>query len=741
MLNASAEERQSATEGDSDMAGRTTSKARTQRPSRAPEDDFASNDDSSPAEATDAQAETSDTPAGNDLLRRAHELLVEQGFPASAATLAQRVFGSVAPAGMAAGIISPWERMLEQLLGASSLFLRDDEGNWGLASWASAERSLDDTEFVALDVETTGLAPGRHRIIEVGAVIIRNGELVANFSKLINPGRSIPQFITKFTGISPQLVARSASAEKVLPRLREFIGDRPIVGHNIGFDLNFLNFEADRCRLSPAFAETGIDTIVLARRYLTGMRRARLDAVASALHVPMRNRHRALPDAQITAKVFVLLLARAREEGCETLADLYRVLDGVAPDHTPQPTPRLTGRMYLNPAWRKQFPITPGVYLMKDETGEVIYVGKAKCLRNRLASYYNQPLGYTRKMDGLLQNVREIETRMLGSELEALLVESRLIKQLQPRYNVQLRNYEHYPFIKVDVQHPYPRFYATREVSADGARYFGPFRSGRIVNATIELIQKVFPIRTCIRNLPPSAPASEPCLRYHLKRCPAPCRGELDPAAQQEYQRVVAEACAFLGGERADLLDRLKQEMFTASARQDFERAARLRDALRDADQVLLGQRLVTGAVEANNLLIVYPSVEPEHVELFLVRHGRLAEQRRAARTAEALLPQLRAIIAEAAQLGTPPSRVGREEVDQINIIARWIHHHSDDEERAFFRLPHDLRNSDDIAYFEQHVVEALLALPIEEPASADEETDEEMENEETIDATLESLS
>src|SRR6185437_13733324 len=145
------------------------------------------------------------------------------------------------------------------------------------------------------------------------------------------------------------------------------------------------------------------------------------------------------------------------------------------------------------------FPAMPGVYLMKDAVGEVIYVGKAKVLRDRLASYYNQPLGYTRKMDGLLQSVQQIETRVLGSELEALLVESSLIKELQPVYNVQLRNYELYPFIKIDIQHAFPRVYATREVAADGARYFGPFRSRRMVDITIDLVQKLFPIRTCTR--------------------------------------------------------------------------------------------------------------------------------------------------------------------------------------------------------------------------------------------------
>ena len=126
-------------------------------------------------------------------------------------------------------------------------------------------------------------------------------------------------------------------------------------------------------------------------------------------------------------------------------------------------------------------------------------IESAKCLKDRLSSYYSQPLGYTHKMDGLLQSVKEIETRVLGSELEALLVESQMIKQLQPIYNVQLRNYELYPFIKIDVQHPFPRVYSTKEVAADGARYFGPFRSRRVVDMTLELIQKIFPIRRSMR--------------------------------------------------------------------------------------------------------------------------------------------------------------------------------------------------------------------------------------------------
>ncbi|HET9980726.1 MAG TPA: exonuclease domain-containing protein [Ktedonobacterales bacterium] len=668
------------------------------------------------ADATDESDNSASdaVPQGNrELLRRARDILREEGAPMPAALLAQRVFAvSEGTAGVAGvvGLGTAWVPLLGQLLRASSAFACDTLGNWRLTVWDNTAQRLDQIEFIALDIESTGLAPGRHRILEVGAVIVRNGEPGAHFQRLVNPGRRIPQFITRFTGISEAMVKRAGGATEILPRLHEFIDNRPIVGHNIGFDLGFLSYEAQHASLDMDFPLEGIDTIALARRYLTGMRRASLDRVATSLHLPIHSRHRALPDALLTAQVFALLLARAREEGCETMDDLRNAISGVAPVRASLPPGRPTGSMYLNPAWRQHFPTRPGVYLMKDVDGEVIYVGKAKSLRDRLASYYNQPLGYTRKMDGLLQSVQQIETRVLGSELEALLVESRLIKELQPRYNVQLRNYELYPFIKVDIQHPYPRFYATRDVSADGARYFGPFRSTRIVNATLELIQKVFPLRTCTRSLPPSAKPSDPCLRYHLKRCAGPCRGELSDEAAEAYNAAVAEACAFLGGERADLIDRLKREMFEAAARQDFERAARLRDALKDADQVLLGQRLVTGAVEANNLLIVYPSSEPDHIEIFLIRHGRLLAQRRVAQQGDLLRDELRALVAEATALGTPPSRVGRAEVDQINIIARWISHHSEDDERAFFRLPHELDDAATVEAFIAQVADTVLA-------------------------------
>ncbi|HTI15924.1 MAG TPA: exonuclease domain-containing protein [Dictyobacter sp.] len=641
-----------------------------------------------------------DAPQRGTLLHRAHELLVQVGKPVSEEMLIQHLFGA-----QGQGKQNLWTVLLRQTMRTSTLFEEIGEAgfvsdvSWGLTAWQRTYQLLNEVEFVVVDTETTGLRPGPDRVIEVGAVRVRGGKIVDSFQSLINPHRRLPPFIVRFTGITQEMVDTAPTADIVMAELLAFIDQATLVGHNVGFDLRFLAHEAKL--LSLAFPLDGLDTIPLARRFLPGLKRFKLDALAAHVNVSTVNRHRAFGDAQVTAEVFLHMLNLAQSNGLQTLAHLRRRLQlpvrwegdiaQLAPDDQPWQADeqlvaaasaqgRPNGSLFLNPAWKRTFPEKPGVYLMKDVNQQVIYVGKAKNLKARLSSYYSQPLGYTRKMDGLLQNVNEIETRVLGSELEALLVESRLIKELQPAYNVQQRNHELYPFIKVDVQHPFPRVYATREVTADGAQYFGPFRSRRVVDLTIELVHKIFPVRTCTRSLPPQAKASEPCLRLHLERCPAPCRGNVDP---EVYRQTIVEVCAFLGGERGDLLERLRRQMLEASQRMNFERAAWLRDVIRSADEVLIGQRLISGAVEANNLFIIYPSAREGWNEIFLIRHGRLREQRCVEHERAQMDAAIAVLMEQATQWGEPPAMVGKAEVDQINIISRWIHHHSDD--RMFF--------------------------------------------------------
>ncbi|HLZ57480.1 MAG TPA: exonuclease domain-containing protein, partial [Ktedonosporobacter sp.] len=418
-------------------------------------------------------AEDGAAPQRGTLLRRAHELLEYLGRSTSEDLLIQHLFGASGDTRQHA----IWTTFLRQILRSSALFEAvDDQENvlhWSLSAWRSTQQLLNAVDFVVIDTETTGLRPGSDRVIEVAGVRLHAGEATDSFQTLINPGRRIPPFIAKFTGITQDMVNTAPFAREMFSDLLEFIDGAVLVGHNLSFDINFLSYEAQL--LGRVFPLDGFDTIPLARRFLPGLKRFKLDMVAQHLQIPTANRHRALGDAQVTAAIFLHILERAQQQGINTLGHLRRRLqlpvawsgditqitsthkeppwqaDSKLPSHSAiEDRPR--GSLFLNSAASRQnFPAKPGVYLMKDSGGQVIYVGKAKCLKDRLASYYNQPLGYTRKMDGLLQNVKEIETCVLGSELEALLVESQLIKELQPAYNVQLRNYELYPFIKVDI--------------------------------------------------------------------------------------------------------------------------------------------------------------------------------------------------------------------------------------------------------------------------------------------------
>src|SRR5207247_9305341 len=210
-------------------------------------------------------------------------------------------------------------------------------------------------------------------------------------------------------------------------------------------------------------------------------------------------------------------------------------------------------------------------------------------------------------------------------------------------------------------------------------------------------------------------------LRLHLHLCLGRCRGNVYPVA---YPKDIEQVCAVLGGAREALLDRLRRQMLEASQQMNYERAAWLRDTIRSADEVLIGQRLITGAVEANNLFIVYPSAQEGCNELFLIRHGRLLEQRSIPHEPGRMKLATRELLAVAAKLGDPPSIVGKAEVDQINIISRWIHHHS--HERAFFPFQQALTEEDEARLLAQRIwieVDAVRILPVDNKIEEEDNT------------------
>ena len=217
-------------------------------------------------------------------------------------------------------------------------------------------------------------------------------------------------------------------------------------------------------------------------------------------------------------------------------------------------------------------PDKPGVYLMHDASGKVIYVGKAVVLKNRVRSYFRNLASHTVKVKALVSKVAEIETIVTDSEVEALILECNLIKKYRPRYNIMLKDDKTYPYLKVTLAEDFPRIYVTRRLVRDGSKYYGPYADAGAMHATVKLLRSMFPLRTCRK-----MNQERPCLNYHIKRCLAPCAGLVSKA---EYAAMIRSVCMVLDGRTAELERDLKQRMQAAAENYAFEEAARLRDQL-----------------------------------------------------------------------------------------------------------------------------------------------------------------
>ncbi len=242
----------------------------------------------------------------------------------------------------------------------------------------------------------------------------------------------------------------------------------------------------------------------------------------------------------------------------------------------------------ITPELLATLPTSPGVYLFRAEGGEVLYIGKAKSLRPRVRSYFRQDQSHSIKTRELVRRITGLDTIVVGSEAEALILEANLIKEHQPRFNIQLRDDKKYPYIKVTVQEAFPRVFVTREVRNDGGRYFGPFTSVGPLRQALEVIKRLYTVRSCRYDLPGEAP-DRPCLDYHIGRCLAPCVGL---QSQESYGRMIREILRILDGDTEKLQDEVEKRMQEAAAQLRFEEAARLRDVSRGLGTIAREQRV-----------------------------------------------------------------------------------------------------------------------------------------------------
>ena len=264
-------------------------------------------------------------------------------------------------------------------------------------------------------------------------------------------------------------------------------------------------------------------------------------------------------------------------------------------------------------------PAKPGVYIFRNAQGEVIYVGKAISLRNRVRSYFQQGAKHLPKTRAMLEHIADLEYIVTDSEVEALILECNLIKEHRPRYNVLLKDDKSYPYIKVTLGEEYPRVMSTRRVVKDGSRYFGPYTQVGAMNETLRLIKRLFPFRTCSARQ--FAVRTRVCLNYHIKRCQGPCTGEVD---KEQYRAAINEIVLFLEGRQDDLIKRLEKRMHRAAEDLDFEQAAELRDQLQALKKVVERQKMVSEGLEDQDVVAMARGMNEVCVMVFFVRGGKL---------------------------------------------------------------------------------------------------------------------
>ena len=266
-----------------------------------------------------------------------------------------------------------------------------------------------------------------------------------------------------------------------------------------------------------------------------------------------------------------------------------------------------------------QLPDRPGVYLYKDGKGQIVYVGKAASLRSRVRSYFQESRARDAKTDALVTQIRDLECIVTGNELEALILESNLVKRHRPRYNIILRDDKHYPFLKLTTNEEYPRLVVARRVQRDGAAYFGPFYPATAMRETLRLVRQLFPLRTCRIKI--DGKKSRPCLQYYIHRCNAPCTSL---ETKEGYDRTVREVERFLEGKNDGLAQELTAQMEAAGAEEKFEQAARLRDRVQALNTVRERQKIISTEDSDQDIVGVVRQGQDACVQLFFVRRGRL---------------------------------------------------------------------------------------------------------------------
>lgn len=356
-------------------------------------------------------------------------------------------------------------------------------------------------------------------------------------------------------------------------------------------------------------------------------------------------------------------------------------------------------------------PTRPGCYIYRNAAGEIIYVGKAINLRNRVRSYFHGGHDQDMKTRQLVKNIADIEWIVVDSELEALILEMNLIKKHRPRYNIRLKDDKRYPYIKVHWADPYPKVTVTRQMEKDGSRYYGPYTSVWAVHQTLDLLRRIFPYLTCDREI--TGKDARPCLFYDIKLCTGPCIGAIDQAG---YRQMLDDLGQFLEGKTDVIVSRLRQEMETAAENLNFERAAAIRDQIQAIDRVVERQRVISPDRIDSDVIAMARADGEACVQIFFIRGGKLIgrdyfilEGTEDTSDREVITEFLKQFYAEAAQV--PPQVLLPNEVEEAQIIKQWLNQRRGGK-KVELMVPREGSGGDELVRMAaENAVETLSAL------------------------------
>jgi DNA polymerase-3 subunit epsilon len=474
-----------------------------------------------------------------------------------------------------------------------------------------------DADFVVCDVETTGLSPFANRITEIALVRVCDGEIVDKFETLVNPRQFIPREITDLTGITNEMVYDAPDFAEIAPRVKEFIEGTVFVAHNASFDRGFVDQSFERCGM-PHMEVPVLCTARMARRLMPSRGSKSLRSIAHQLGIRNPASHRAGGDAETTARVllhfFEILDERFEiSEVGELVAFQYKPVSSVVTP--PKNILRIKDQL-------PELPYSPGVYFFHDKKGNILYIGKAKELHERVQSYFTFNIGHTEKVRKLVRQVHTITWKTTETELSALLLESHSIKEHQPPFNSALKRVRRFPFIRIDARDAFPTVSWCYEIDEDGCEFYGPFSSRYVVETAIESIGRLFHLRKCTNGLKPSAD-KPPCIYHSMHQCAAPCAGLQSP---DEYAREIDTVRRFLSGRHEDVLEVLSARMAAKADALEFEAAAELRDRIFTLNRLIRQQQVMLRSVHEQELVVLTPA-RRRCVEVHLIHGGRLAAQ------------------------------------------------------------------------------------------------------------------